>query len=230
MCNGSEQRLMPDDPTFLLHIQHGLSDSGAAFRDLARQLPVTGALITILDMDLVQTWLRIEPLIERAERRAADLLDAYPHSPMRIIGHSMGGLIWLEILHRNRAWWSRTESVVLFGSPVGGADLARIADPLGCGVGIARDLGISRRPMAEAIAAAVPMLVIAGDLDGGTSIRTWKNPLGVDHVFVAGASGEHLYGGLVGWIHAEGLRHKLRELASRWGAVPAPSNTSARHL
>jgi hypothetical protein len=51
---------------------------------------------------------------------------------------------------------------------VGGADLARLIDPLGIGIGMARDLGRNRRKMAEAIATHIPTLIIAGDWDNGS--------------------------------------------------------------
>jgi hypothetical protein len=51
---------------------------------------------------------------------------------------------------------------------VGGADLARMIDPLGWGIGIARDLGRSRRTIGTAIASQVPTLVIRGNIDGGS--------------------------------------------------------------
>lgn len=92
----------------------------------------------------------------------------FPDAPLRIIGHSMGGLIWLEVLHRHPEWWPRLECLVLLASPVGGADLGRIVDPFGIGIGVAADLGMSRRHLAEPIAARRPVLVIAGDVDGGS--------------------------------------------------------------
>ena len=87
---------------------------------------------------------------------------------MRIIGHSMGGLIWLEVLHRHPEWHAQIHSLVLVASPVGGADLARILDPFQWGLGIARDLGINRRQIAESLAAMIPTLMIAGDSDQGS--------------------------------------------------------------
>ncbi|RRR75853.1 MAG: serine/threonine protein kinase [Candidatus Viridilinea halotolerans] len=46
----------------------------------------------------------------------------------------------------------------------------------------------------------------------GTTIRLWKNPVGVDHVFVADALGMLHFGGFVGWAHAAGLRRALRAI------------------
>jgi len=42
-------------------------------------------------------------------------------------------------------------------------------------------------------------------LRDGSTIRTWKNPFGVDHVFIADRNENMIYGGFVGWIHSDGL-------------------------
>ncbi len=42
-------------------------------------------------------------------------------------------------------------------------------------------------------------------LRDGTSVRSWKNSLGVDHVFLGDGDDRMIYGGFVGWIHSEGL-------------------------
>ncbi len=56
---------------------------------------------------------------------------------------------------------------MLLGSPIGGADLAKIIDPFGWGMGIAKPLGKSRRLLAEQITAVIPTLVVAGNTTGG---------------------------------------------------------------
>ena len=43
----------------------------------------------------------------------------------------------------------------------------------------------------------------------GVTIRTWRNPFGVDHVFIACPKGQCLYGGFVGWVHPKNLRQVL---------------------
>ena len=274
-------------------------------RLLAQTLATSEALIVAPSLGYMKTWLRIEPLIQAIEQLVITTTLQYPELPIRIMGHSMGGLIWLEVLDRHPEWWSKVESIVLIGSPVGGADLARALDPMKWGLGIARDLGASRRPMAEAIAAQIPMLVIAGDIDDGsdgtvpisatkvfgaefvsipnvdhaslkahpavaeaiqqfwdvpkdrdcepmepdlsillirrlqaidgmtdghrrgfdqsslfltledgTTLRTWANPWGIDHVFVACPEGTCLYSGFVGWGHARELQGTLESLKS----------------
>ncbi|BAZ46250.1 hypothetical protein NIES4102_32800 [Chondrocystis sp. NIES-4102] len=46
----------------------------------------------------------------------------------------------------------------------------------------------------------------------GISVRTWRNPVNVLHVFVTDNYGELIFGGYVGWIHTDGLLACLREI------------------
>jgi len=282
-------------PDYLLFVQHGWADDNRAMLTLGRSLVSPTTPIIAPNLGYIETWIRIEPLIQKVEQIAAQAILTYPDLPLRIIGHSMGGLIWLEVLNRHPDWWSRVHSLVLIASPVGGADLGRILDPLNLGLGIAADLGTNRKSIAEQVAASIPTLVIAGDLDqgsdgtvpvsctrfshahficlegishpalrnhpavrnvirdfwidfnigesirlnaivqrlqavpgitdghrrdfksaavlltlpDGSSIRTWKNLLGIDHVFVASPTGDCLYAGFVGWVHSPNLQQAL---------------------
>lgn len=155
-------------PDYLLYAQHGWADIDYAIGTLARQIASPNAQVIVPNLGFVNTWIRIAPLVDRVEAIAQQTQLDYPDSPMRIVGHSMGGLIWLEVLARHPEWWPLVESLVLVGSPVGGADLSRMIDPFGLGIGIARDLGQNRRAIAEQIAAEVPTLIIAGDSDRGS--------------------------------------------------------------
>lgn len=157
-----------DAPDFILFAQHGWADGSTAIASLARAVATPNTVIVTPDLGWVKTWIRIEPLIQHVERIAIDAIAHHPETPIKIIGHSMGGLIWIEILSRHPEWWSKVNSLVLIASPVGGADLARIFDPLGMGIGMARDLGLNRREMAELIAEVIPTLIIAGDIDNGS--------------------------------------------------------------
>ncbi|WAL60268.1 alpha/beta fold hydrolase [Thermocoleostomius sinensis] len=155
-------------PDFLLFVQHGWADDNRAMIALAHQLVDASTRIIAPNLGYIQTWIRIAPFIQTVETIAQDNLAQYPEVPFKIIGHSMGGLIWLEVLHRHPEWWPKVHSLVLIASPVGGADLGRMIDPFNLGIGIARDLGKDRKSIAEVIAAAIPTLVIAGDYDQGS--------------------------------------------------------------
>ena len=156
------------EPDFILFAQHGWSDNGKDIGYLAKQLAPDNSLVVAPSLGLVRTYWRIKNLIEKVETIAKSTINQYPQTPLRIMGHSMGGLIWLEVLHRNPQWWQKVHSLVVIGSPIGGAHLARIIDPFGLGIGIARDLGQNRRSLATEIAQKIPTLSIAGELGKGT--------------------------------------------------------------
>lgn len=153
---------------FLLFAQHGWDDNGKAIASLGQQLLTPDACLVAPSLNRLQTWLRLEPLVREAERHVIAATARAPQLPWYVLGHSMGGLIWLELLDRHPEWRSRVRAFVAIAAPLGGSDIARIIDPGGWGIGIARDLGRNRRSLAETIAAAVPMLAIAGDLGNGS--------------------------------------------------------------
>lgn len=157
-----------EKPDFILYAQHGWADNHQAIAALAKSVASEKTEIIAPSLGYVQTWLKIETLVQTVENVASKTLTRYPDVPIQIMGHSMGGLIWLEVLNRHPEWWSLVDSLILIASPIGGADLARVFDPLGFGIGIAKDLGTNRRAIAEKIAATIPTLVIAGDVDGGS--------------------------------------------------------------
>lgn len=159
---------MPQTPDLILFAQHGWADTHHAIASLAKRLSTPQSHLVTPNLGWLKTWWRIEPLIEHVEKIATSTIHQYPDTPIGIIGHSMGGLIWLEILNQHPEWWSKIQSFVLIASPIGGADLARLIDPLSMGMGIAGALGMSRRQIAESIAQKIPTLVIAGDKDGGS--------------------------------------------------------------
>jgi len=190
----SQTARVTNSPDFILYAQHGWADTSKAIASLAKALATPQTTVVAPSLGWVMTWLRIEPLIERLERVVFATTAQHPQAPLRIVGHSMGGLIWLEVLNRHPHLRSRVHSLVLVASPVGGSDLARIIDPFGWGIGIARDLGKNRRPLAESIAAEIPTLVIAGDLDGGSD-----GTIPVESTKVAGAT----FTSLSGLAHAQ---------------------------
>ena len=289
---------MINQPDFILYAQHGWADNHQEINKLAQLLATDKTIVITPNLGWLNTWFKIEPLINKLETIVIENLKKYPNVPIKIIGHSLGGLIWLELLTRHPQWHSQIDSLVLIASPIGGADLARIIDPLKIGIGIAKDLGKNRRLMAESIAKVIPTLVIAGDIDNGSdgtitveatkfnyakfvcfqglshaemknspllietiqefwqnplitplvkndlaktlindlrsvsgitdghyrnfkysqpyltfdngiSIKTWKNLLGINHVFIANAEDVCIYAGFVGWIHNQDLENRL---------------------
>lgn len=155
------------NPEFILFAQHGWADTNRNIDQLMQTAATPGEMIITPNLGLVNTFIRIEPLVKQLEKIASEAINNYP-VPIKIVGHSMGGLMWLEVLNRNPQWWERVHSFILLGSPVGGSNIARIIDPLGMGIGTAGDLGKSRRSMAEKIARQIPTLSVASDNGRGT--------------------------------------------------------------
>ena len=289
------------NPQFLLFAQHGWADNGNSIGRLARAVASPQTIVTVPSLGLIKTFISIKPLVRKLEQIVAAAIEKYPHTPLKIIGHSMGGLMWLEVLERNPQWWHKVHSLVLLGSPVGGSNLARIIDPLGIGIGTAKCLGKNRRLIAEKIAQQIPTLSVASDINMGTdglvtventkfdyanwllvsdilhsamrshpqiipiiqrfwdnprlgsppdrdyasqfiqrlrrlpgmtdgdyrnfersqivasfaddtTIHTWNNSLGVNHVYVGKPQKQCIYAGYVGLIHAKGLQKEIAML------------------
>ena len=186
-------------PNLVLFVQHGWADTNGAMAHLAQRIAPPQTRIIAPNLGWWRTWWRIDPLVSEVESIAQQTLVQYPQVPIRIVGHSMGGLIWLEVLYRHPEWWSQIESLVLVGSPVGGSDICRMIDPLAVGLGMARDLGKNRRSIASAIAAQIPTLSIASNTDGGS-----------DGVVIRGATQfDHAH-----WLELPGIVHAAQRHAT----------------
>jgi pimeloyl-ACP methyl ester carboxylesterase len=168
MSGKSQHQKSQTNSDFILFAQHGWADTNRDICQLARSLAGENRPTYVPDLGLLNTWIAIAPLITKVEKIAAEAIDTYPDLPLRIVAHSMGGLIWLEVLARHHEWLPKVHSLVLVGSPIGGSDLGRLFDPFRIFPLIARDLGTNRRPIAEAIAAQVPTMSIVGDIGYNT--------------------------------------------------------------
>ncbi|MEM8718642.1 MAG: alpha/beta hydrolase [Cyanobacteria bacterium P01_G01_bin.39] len=155
-------------PKYLLFAQHGWADTGDQIGNLASSAADSQTLTIAPSLGWLKTFIRIQHLVRQLENIAKEVIQDHPETPIKILGHSMGGLIWLEVLNRNPQWWNRVHSFILLGSPVGGSNIARIIDPLGIGIGTAGDLGKNRRSMAAKIAQKIPLLSVASDIGMGT--------------------------------------------------------------
>jgi len=296
-----------DSVQLILFSQHGMTDDNKAMATLAHKVAPPQSHVIAPNLGYIATLFRIAPLIHKVEQAADQAFKQYPHLPARIIATSLGGVIWVEVLSRHPEWWKRCESLVLLGSPIGGADVARMVDPFGWGIGIAKDLGQSRRTLAEQITAKIPTLVVAGNTTGGgdgtvtiestklkhthficlegvnhpalrthpaivkviqefwsqprepvpapeasltskliehfrsvpgitdaserdflratmifsfpegTSLRTWTNLIGIQHIFIANKQGQCEYAAFVGWIHCADLQRAIETAIQRVG-------------
>ncbi len=154
-------------PKFMLFVQHGWADNANDLAGMARRWLVPNEPSEYLiapNLGWLNTWLPMEPMIRQIERTATEVWQNYPRLPWRIVAHSMGGVLWLEVLQRHPEWWSQVHSLVLIGSPVGGSHLAKLFDPLGWFPLVGRDLGRNRRMIAESIAAVIPTLSIVSNI------------------------------------------------------------------
>lgn len=43
-------------------------------------------------------------------------------------------------------------------------------------------------------------------------LKVYRNPVGVNHVFIADSGGKMVFGGFVGWIHADGLNDAIARI------------------
>lgn len=155
-------------PEYLLFAQHGWADTGNDIGKLVQKAANSQSMIIAPSLGWLKTFIRIKPLVEKLEEIASETIRNLPDTPIKIVGHSMGGLMWLEVLNRNPQWWQQVHSLILLGSPVGGSNAARLIDPLGIGIGSAGDLGTNRRTMAEKLAQHIPTLSVASDIGLGT--------------------------------------------------------------
>lgn len=158
-----ENKIQLNNNNYLIFAQHGWADNNNNIKYLAKSLADQNSIVIVPNLGYLQTFISIKILIKKLEKIIITNIQKYPQTKWKIIGHSMGGLIWLEILERHPEWWNKVHSLVCIGSPVGGADLARIIDPLQVGIGIAKDLGKNRRYMAEKIAQKIPTLTISSN-------------------------------------------------------------------
>jgi len=49
-------------------------------------------------------------------------------------------------------------------------------------------------------------------LRDGTTLRTWKNLMGIDHVFLADSDDRMVYGGYVDWTHSDELNSAIAQI------------------
>ncbi|HEY9703042.1 MAG TPA: alpha/beta hydrolase [Allocoleopsis sp.] len=176
-------------PDFILYAQHGWANNNRQILQMCQGLASENTLIIAPNLGWLNTWISINPLVNKVANLAQSNFNKFPDVPVRIIAHSMGGLIWLEVLNKYPQWWDKIHSLILITSPIGGSDIARIIDPLSIGIGAAKDLGVNRRLIAEKIAQSIPTLIIASDIDGGSDGMITLESMKFDHAHYICLSG-----------------------------------------
>ena len=180
-------------PKLIVFSQHGMSDGNYEMKILAKKVapptskiiaPYLGSLPSFIPDRFkfsIETHFAIAPLIQKVANSAEQTFQDYPDTPARIIATSLGGVIWVEVLSRYPEWWNRIESLILLGSPIGGADLAKIISSWGFGIGMANHLSEDRRYLAEEITAVIPTLVVAGHIIGGWDLMVTVESTKIEH-------------------------------------------------
>lgn len=64
-------------------------------------------------------------------------------------------------------------------------------------------------------------------LKDGTIIKTYRNSVGVDYIFLADSSGRMLFGGYVGWIHSDDLEATIAEIKTTFAASETDTSQTA---
>ncbi len=113
----------------ILFSQHGMGEGNQKMQILAQKVASANTQIITPNLNFLTTFLSLSPLIEKVETSAAETLKKFPGLSFRVIGFSLGGVLWVEVLSRNPVWLDRLEALVLLGSPIRGASLARTVDP-----------------------------------------------------------------------------------------------------
>ncbi len=139
----------------LLLVQHGMTDTPRTLTALARLLSPEAAIIAP-SLGYWRTVWRYQPLLDTVTEAATAALTAHPEMPVRILATSLGGVLWLDVLAAHPEWWPRIERLILLGSPVRGAELARLL-PTDVGRSLCRD----RELIAAQIATQIPTLSLA---------------------------------------------------------------------
>jgi pimeloyl-ACP methyl ester carboxylesterase len=147
----------------LLFVQHGWADRAHSLARLASWLAPPETTPILPNLGPRALWGPLERLVDRVEEVTGATLARDPTAPLWIVGHSLGGVIWLELLERHPEWWPRVEGVLLLGVPLGGVARARWLGSLGVTLG--RELAADRRTQATRLAAQLPLLLLAGEQD-----------------------------------------------------------------
>jgi pimeloyl-ACP methyl ester carboxylesterase len=107
--------------TTLLFCQYGWSDTHHAMERLGHAVAPPSYQVVVPELGYVATWLGMNKLSDAVDREAAEWLQRCPDAKVRVIGHSMGALIWLQVLERHADWWPRFDRLVFLGAPIAGA-------------------------------------------------------------------------------------------------------------
>lgn len=81
----------------ILFFQHGMGESNQNMQILAGRVASENAYVVVPNLNLLTTFLNLDPLIEVVERSASETLNDFPQSTFSVVGFSMGGILWVEV-------------------------------------------------------------------------------------------------------------------------------------
>ena len=109
---------------------------------------------------------------------------------------------WLKLLNVGAEVWMNTAESINGSSPPPSASSSTVSQR-----------AIAILDLVPGMTAAHPRdfvrAIAVARLQDGSTLRTWKNPVGFDHVFVADPNHQMIYGGYVGWIHSSGFQKAI---------------------
>lgn len=117
---------------------------------------------------------------------------------------------------------SEINSLSLFDGDIRDRLRTTVTDGCGCSTVVKFDISEVTREVI-AVLENVPGITLAHHRDfkssnpiirlrDGTAVRTWRNPVGVDHIFLADSNDRMIYGGFVGWIQSPGLNQAISQI------------------
>ncbi|WP_267382816.1 alpha/beta hydrolase [Cyanobacterium sp. uoEpiScrs1] len=173
--------MMIDSPDCILFVQHGWTNTYQDILELAKVLKTVKDQIVALNFGCLRTWIKSQDILKLIKQKVAEVLNSYPDTLWRIIGYSLGGLLWLDFVDQHPELWSKINSIVLIGCPINGVDSFGIFKS--SETKTAQYLLRSRKIITEKIAQSIPILSIAGDIgnksDGAIGVETTQIVLGM---------------------------------------------------
>lgn len=178
----------------LIFAHRGLGVHGDTMQALARAVSGDRIAHRVPKPGAVTTWQRYARLLEQSRGELAELF-AEQAGFVGVIAYGLGGLVCLDILATEPAWWRQLAPLVLIATPLAGVPLAAQRYPEAIEQELSATLRRDRRDLLEPLARAVPVLAISSERysgnDGDISLESTQ-AAGIAWVQLAGVPQEKL--------------------------------------